>query len=438
VRDEESSDDIELAQALLARWRAGESKSQLEIETWNDPTAHGRHFDRFIRTHLGISTTKPSRQAATIEELSKQIRHLGELPVGVDHEQWERQLLHSRSSGLAALKAWNDPTAAFRTGTFSLLFVAAWNGLCLALLQRAGDEWRKLDSAGHPIEVDGAEQALDTKELVRLALGGEDDSAAALCENVRFWVDLPNCVAHRFLPDLDLPVIPQAQAGLMNFERVLREEFGEEYSFADRLTVPLQLSGFRDPGVLSSRKAMQAALPLDVQMLLNRSDELSPSISSDPAFQMRVAFLPVVPASGRGADAVAYFMKPGEVPDELNESLQQYVVVPKVWRANRWFRASEVAAEVQRRTGFKFAAAPHHSTAAVKLGARPPTDEPPATIDITLAEYVSSFKQYQYTQLWIDRLVDVCADPESFQETTGRPAVPVRIGEDHEGSPDGV
>ena len=55
-----SDEDIALAQELYARWDGGrgESKSQLEIDTWGDATSHGRHFDRFVGGILGVSTTR--------------------------------------------------------------------------------------------------------------------------------------------------------------------------------------------------------------------------------------------------------------------------------------------------------------------------------------------------------------------------------------------
>jgi hypothetical protein len=325
---------------------------------------------------------------------------------------------------MAAIRIWNDPTARFRTGAFSLLFVTAWNSLAIAALQRNGSEWRKLDSkTREPIIFDGAEQSMDTRDLMDGAFPGDDPECVGRRENVRFWVDLRNCVAHRHLPDLDLPVIPQAQAGLVNIESELAN-FGPEFTLAETLTVPLQLSGFRDPGILASRKALQANLPLDVQAVLNRSEELPHEIANDPAFQMRVAFVPVVPASGRNPDAVAYFVKPGEVPTELADSLDHYLVLAKVTQTAHRFRPSDVASEVQRRTGFKVDTNAH-AEAARRLGARPPRDQPDRTFDIRYAEYVTSFKQYQYTQMWIDRLTKACTEADGFEKATGRK--PVRI-----------
>jgi len=70
---------------------------------------------------------------------------------------------------MAGLRIWNDPTARFRTGAFSLLFVTAWNSLAIAVLQRDGAEWRELDDHGEPVTVAGVERALTTGELLERA-----------------------------------------------------------------------------------------------------------------------------------------------------------------------------------------------------------------------------------------------------------------------------
>ena len=115
----------------------------------------------------------------------------------------------------------------------------------------------------------------------------------------------------------------------MNFENVIVREFGPSFAIAERLSVPLQLSGFRDPGVLASRKKLQASLPLDIQLLLAQPELDHPALGSDDTFLLRVAFIPVVPSSTNSPDAIAYFVKPGEVPDAISESIEQYLVPPQ-------------------------------------------------------------------------------------------------------------
>ncbi len=218
-------------------------------------------------------------------------------------------------------------------------------------------------------------------------------------------------------------MIPLAQSGLLNFENVLVEEFGPEYQVGEKLSVPLQLSGFRDPGVLSSLKRLQSSLPPDVQAVLAAADAAPAELLSDPTYMLRVAFVPVVHGSGRSPDSVAYFVPPGEVPSELAETLERYVVLAKP-TARPNFTATDVINEVQRRAGFKFSVH-DHIQACRNLGVRPPVGEPETTLDFRYAEYISSLKRHLYSQAWIDLLVSEFATPQRFTELTGRTAVPL-------------
>lgn len=422
---ESSQEDVDLARALLAEWDGGDgiSKSELERRTWGDGSSHGRRFDRFILQTLGERTTRRSKQTTRIADLEQQLRGLGHHPSGGETTPWEEELQHSRRSCMAALRIWNDPTEQFRTAGFSLLFTTAWNALAIAMLQKANREWRKLAKDGSLRLFDGLAQAQDTKDLVKLALPG--DNKKGVRENIRFWLDLRNEVAHRYLPTLDVSVIPYAQAGLLNFERTLTDEFGDEYSIGGALSVPLQLSGFRDPGVLSSRRALQAGLPLDVQAVLSRVEQATPELLNDETFMMRIAFIPVVPASGRSPDAIAYFVRPGEVPSELEEVLARYVILPKVARGPRpSLGAKHVVEEVRRRLPFKFNTG-DHAEVGRRLGVRSERGEDDRTHDRQYAEWFTAVKVYLYSQRWIDRIVHELADPERFQELTGKPPVQV-------------
>src|SRR5680860_62076 len=180
---------------LYAEWDGGRgvSKSELERRTWGDGSSHGRRFDRFVRQHLGVSTSKTSKQTGRIEDLERQVRSLGFHPAGTEPTNAEIQLQHSRSACLSALRVWNDPDASsFRTGAFSLLFVTAWNSLALAVLQRDVVEWRKI-RRGQPVLRDGVEESLNTEELIALAFGGNANRGTR--ENIRFWLDIRNGVA---------------------------------------------------------------------------------------------------------------------------------------------------------------------------------------------------------------------------------------------------
>lgn len=337
--------------------------------------------------------------------------------------EWETQLNHGRHAALAAIRVWNDPTASFRTESFALLLVTAWNSIAIAILQRSpGGEWRRLDAEGRPERTaDGVEMTLETSELVGAAL--PDDEHVGLRRNVEFWIGLRNHVAHRHLPALDAVVIPQAQAALLNLEHTLAEHFGDDYLIGDQLSVPLQLSGFRDPGVLRSLKDIQKGLPLDVQTFLANAAERNEALLDDPTYMLRVTFLPTVPSSGRNPDVVAYFVRPGELPDEVADALDKYVVLSKVIRPERPnLIPTQVVADVQQRIPYRFTM-PMHAEASRRLGARPARDAPDQTAtDLRYCEYVTSLKRHLYNEAWIKRLVTELSSPEGFLAATGVPA----------------
>jgi hypothetical protein len=204
----------------------------------------------------------------------------------------------------------------------------------------------------------------------------------------------------------------------------LADVFGEDYLLADSLSVPLQLSGFRDPGVLGSLKRLQASLPLEVQNFLAETERQSPELLSDPAFMLRVAFIPAVPASGRSPDAVAYFIKPGEVPEELTDALDKYVVLPRVVRPPRPnLGAKQVVKSVQENIPFRFTVT-MHAWVTRRLDIRPAsnaTDQ--SKTDPKYCEYVPAAKLHLYNQAWIDRLSELLVTSKGFREAVGREPV---------------
>lgn len=302
-----------------------------------------------------------------------------------------------------------------------MLFVAAWNGLLLAIAIRDGIEWREMDDDGTPVTTDGVEHSVSTRDLLNRTL--PEAGLAGTRENLRRWVEIRNAVAHRYLPAMDLHVIPYAQSGLLNYEQLLVGEFGQEYSLADHLSVPLQLSGFRDPDVLRSLKAAQSQLPLDVQALLSRAESVPSQLLADPTYQMRVAFIPVVPPSGRSPDAVAYFVRPDSIPAELEDTIDKLVVLTKVVVPKRpEHPAMHVVRTVEERVPYRFTSN-DHASAGRFFKIRPPKGEPDRSLDEKYCEYIPAVKRYLYNDGWIERLVKQLSSPEGFREATGREPV---------------
>ncbi|MBA2444638.1 MAG: DUF3644 domain-containing protein, partial [Nocardioidaceae bacterium] len=216
-----------IAAELVARWEAGESKSSLEVEFWDDPSSHGKRFTAYVRKWLERETERKSSQTEHIERLEALLRAQGVSPTEAgDLDEEFRLLAKSRESALAALRVYNDPLAGFRTETFIVLMVIAWNSLLQAMLERDGIDYFGRDHKGKQVLVDGRPRVQDTWSLVQLAL--PEAHRVALRSNLDFFLKLRHLIAHRYLPALDVQIVGEAQAMLLNFENMLIEQFGVE------------------------------------------------------------------------------------------------------------------------------------------------------------------------------------------------------------------
>lgn len=324
-----NTDDHRLAEELLARFHAGDSKSALEIEYWNDGTSHGKRFTAFVRRHLGVETEGRSRQSLEMERLSTLLRRHGISPSPAgDLNAEDRLVASARQAALAAIRLYNDPSAGFRSETFVVLMVIAWNCLLQARLEQQGVECRKVDDDGAVVEVDGRAHYLGTWELVKLALA--EAKHAAVRFNIDFFLRLRHLVEHRYLPAVDPAVVGEAQAMLLNFENLLVDWFGEEAEFGAELVVPLQLSELRGASTLKALKRLQSEIPFDVMDFLSRHRrEVPADVLRSPEYALQLFFVPVTANRERSADAVVRFFPPGEVPPEIEEALQRIAVVQK-------------------------------------------------------------------------------------------------------------
>ena len=422
--DESLSDDDhrQVAQEMLGRWQAGEYKSALEIEYWNNPTSHGKAFTAYVKKWLGVPTEGRSRQAQRIEELERMLRVHGISPSESDELSAEYLLVaKARESALAALRAFNDPSSGYRTEQFILLMVIAWNSLMQAILDRDGVDYFDRDAAGETKMIDSRPRVRDTDELIRLV--GDARIPAPAAENLRHFLRLRNLIAHRYLPALDAPTAGHAQSMLINFEDLLLQEFGTEAALGDELYLPLQIGKFqREPEL----KRIQAQLPLDVVEFLDREREAVPDeILGDTRYCMRIFFVPITANRERSADAAVTFVKSDEISKDLLAALTHTSVVTKLKRvpvpSDDLLRPKKVVEQVNARLSARFTM-DTHTRCWKHFRVRPPEDaaEPEAT-DPRYCRYVKLMDGYGYTSEWVDKLVNDLSDEATYQTIVGRP-----------------
>ena len=427
---EELTDEehVRLAREMHERWQRGEPKSRLEIDYWGKGTAHGKAFTGYVRRWLGIETEQQSNQSARIAHLEALLRANGISPAeGGELAEEYRLLAKSRESALAAVRVYNDPDAGFRTETFIVLMVIAWNSLLQAMLARSNVDYYDRDESGAKLIVGGSEKVLGTWELVQLALGG--DEYRAVRANLDFFLRLRNQISHRYLPALDVAVVGEAQAMLLNFENLLVAQFGEEAALGDRLAVPLQLSGFRNEGSLRSLRKAQAQLPADVSSFLaSHRAGVDDDVLASPEYCLRIFFVPVTANRERSADAVVHFVPPDKVTRELEQLLSNIGVVTKrritpVASADL-LTPTEIVNLVGERLPYRFTM-DTHTRCWKHYAVRPAggSDQPEATDD-RYCRWDRLAKGYGYTNAWVEKLVRNLSDEHTYKTVVGYPPVP--------------
>lgn len=411
--DEDARSDEEhraLAESLYRRWEAGESKSSLEVDVWGDASSHGKRFTSYIRRWLDRETEKKSSQTEHVERLEGLLRAHGISPSDAgDLDEEHRLVAKARESALAGVRVYNDPLAGFRTETLILLMVIAWNSLFQAILERDSVDYYERGQDGKQVLLPGGRpKVLDTWALACLAIGG--DGKRAVRANLDFFLGLRNQIAHRYLPALDTQVTAEAQAMLLNFENLLVEEFGGSAALGEQLSVPLQLSGFRNAGSLASLKAAESQLPTDVMNYLCRHrEDVDEDVLRSHEYALQVYFVPVTANRDRQADTMVRFFPPGTVPPHIEEGLRQTSVVtkPKVVpvSSHDLFLPGEVVNLVAERLPFRFTM-DTHTRCWRHYKVRPPsTSGEREPTDSKYCRYDRLKDGYGYTQAWIDKLV---------------------------------
>lgn len=317
----EQDEDRRLAEEMLARFQAGESKSALEIEYWNIATSHGKRFTSFIRRELGVEIEGRSHQSSELERLASLLRRHGISPsVAGDLSVEDRLIANARQASLAAIRLYNDPTAEFRTETFIVLMIIGWNALFQAKLEHEGTEYRELDDEGAVKEFNGRARYLGTWELALKAL--EDSEYADVRANLDFILELRHRIEHRYLPAVDVVVAGEIQSMLLNFEELLTTWFGEEAQLGTELVVPLQLSRLRAESPLASLKKLQSQIPVDVMDFLNRHRrEVSADILRSPRLRNAVILCSSYRQQGTNSGRSCQFLKTGRGASRSRRSL---------------------------------------------------------------------------------------------------------------------
>ncbi|MCK4732082.1 MAG: DUF3644 domain-containing protein, partial [Methanophagales archaeon] len=142
-------------------------------------------------------------------------------------------LAKSRDSALLAVDIYNKPATKFRSYSFIVMMNIAETSLFHAIFERQGIKYfyRKKDSNRY-IYVDGEKKAWDLSMCIKEYFKDQNPPSK---QNLKFFIGLRNKIEHRFLPALDPEIYGECQALLLNYEKLITQEFGDDFSLNESL-----------------------------------------------------------------------------------------------------------------------------------------------------------------------------------------------------------
>ena len=132
-------------------------------------------------------------------------------------------------------------------------------------------------------------------------------------DNLEFLIELRHEIEHRSASRIDDAVSTQIQACCINFNEVIKAQFGPQYGLERRLPIALQFMTFSSDQRAVLKRA--ANLPRNIETMMDAfNDRLTAEEKLDPHYSFRVNFMPVLANRPSGADQVIKFLK--EVPEK--------------------------------------------------------------------------------------------------------------------------
>jgi Protein of unknown function (DUF3644) len=264
-------------------------------------------------------------------------------------------IIKSREAMLVAVQSYNNPRTYFRSEVFIVTAVIAWTYLLHAFYKKKGVDYRHKKTAE-----DGIESILKTKHGADKHWELDACLGEPLCplsegtkRNLEFLILIRHEIEHQMTTRIDSSISAKLQACCMNYNRSLKELFGDELGLDAELSFALQFSSLNPK--LTEELIKDRTLPAHIEAArASMEDALSEEDYNDAHYSFRVLYIRRQASKKSHADEVVQFVAAtGEQQEAIND-----VLVKETERKK--FRAGQVVSKMQQLGFGKFKQ--HHHT----------------------------------------------------------------------------
>lgn len=231
----------------------------------------------------------------------------------VDHEtglnvHGDELLIKAREAMIAAVQTFNSAGLTFRAELFIVTAIIAWTYLLHAWFKREGIDYRY---PGQKTK-EGADKFW---ELGHCLKQGKCPAKGGLAKNLKFLIEIRHEIEHRSTSRIDDALGAKHQSCALNFNNLLKREFGAQYGLEKRLPIALQFVSFGAEQRSALKKA--SGLPKNIEAAIDAFEHgLTEDQMKDPAYRMSYGFVPMAAKKPGAADTAVQIVPPGSAEAE--------------------------------------------------------------------------------------------------------------------------
>lgn len=321
-------------------------------------------------------------------------------------------LRSSIDSALLAVEVYNKPRTEFRTQAYISLMVMAWTRLFHAYFNHTIGQRYFYKKKGRYETIDGEKKAWELKTCMN-EYGKLSEAEKA---NLELFIKLRNKIEHRHIEkkELDVLLFGECQALLYNYETLLIQIFGQEYSLNENIVYSLQFSTLRDTDQLRANKR---ALSADLQDIKKYIDTYRTSLTDDvfnsQSYSVKLIQIPKISNTTRG-DLAVEFVRWDSLSDEDKKSYEKLTTIIKDRVVKQavvnlgGMKPGKIVALVKETTGQNFTQNDHKCLYVIfRVRPGPSDDRDPFNTNPEFCHYDEVHSDYVYYKEWADCIIKI-------------------------------
>lgn len=342
--------------------------------------------------------------------------------------KWHGVVSASREEALNAVELYNRPAGRRPLEAFLVHMHIAWLYLLHAEFMRdkVNFHYRDRDRPTRYLRVDGEKKAWELAKCVENRWPNPGDPVR---QNLDLTTRLRNKVEHRHEPGLRIMSVGFAQSLILNYEEELVAQFGQKWSVADVVHMPIALSTYTREGVAAMVRAQRSVPKRLHKLFIDYRNQLSPETRDDRRFEFRIEILQKR-APKSEADLAISFVREEDLADDERKAYEALERTGRVILREKErpvsnlgrLKPSAVCERVEAAIPFRFRHSSEFPAAWKALGVRPPGSARGRARAKTQEQYClydEPHDDYVYTQAYVDLLIERCQTEEGFRELIG-------------------